>query len=60
MRALSRRHAQVLELAAPEYDWDRFAERVHAMDSLKRPVPKNRRFTWRWSETVFENEKNSE
>jgi hypothetical protein len=42
---LSRRHAQILELAAPDNDWDRLAGIVHAMDNLKRPVRKNRRFT---------------
>jgi len=50
---LSRRHAQILELAAPDNDWDRLAGIVHAMDNLKRPVRKNRRFTWRWAEAVF-------
>ena len=50
---LSRLHAQVLELAAPEYHWDRLAGLVHAMDTLKRPVRKNRRFTGRWAEVVF-------
>ena len=50
---LSRRHALVLELAAPDNDWDRLAGIVHAMDNLKRPVRKNRRFTGRWAEAVF-------
>jgi len=50
---LSRRHAQVLELAAPDNDWDWLARLVHAMDTLKRPVRKNRRLTGRWAEAVF-------
>jgi hypothetical protein len=42
---LSRRHAQILELAAPEVHWDRIAAVVHHADSLKRPVVKNGHFT---------------
>jgi hypothetical protein len=42
---LSRRHQQILELAAPPGQWDRIAALVHRVDGLKRPVRSNRRFT---------------
>jgi hypothetical protein len=47
---LSGRHAQILELAAPEHDWERIAAVVQGADALKRPVRKNRRFTAKWAE----------
>jgi hypothetical protein len=47
---LSRRHQQVLELAAPESHWERLAKLVHEADALKRPVRRNRRFTAAWAE----------
>ena len=50
---LSRRHAQLLELAAPENDWERIAAIVQAMDTLKRPVRKNRRFAGKWAEAIL-------
>jgi hypothetical protein len=50
---LSRRHAQILELAAPEDDWNRIATTVHEVDRLKRPVRKNRRFTFKWAEATL-------
>jgi hypothetical protein len=45
---LSRRHLQVLELAAPAADWQRIAQIVHDADALKRPVRHNRLFTSAW------------
>jgi hypothetical protein len=50
---LSGRHAQVLELAAPNCEWDRLAALVHEADASKRPVRKNRRFTRKWAERIF-------
>jgi hypothetical protein len=50
---LSGRHTQILELAAPEYEWDRIAGIVHKADAWKRPVLKNRRFTGKWAEAVL-------
>jgi hypothetical protein len=47
---LSRRHLQVLELAAPEEAWDQLAAVVQEVDAQKRPVRKNRRFTVKWAE----------
>lgn len=50
---LSKRHLQILELAAPDNDWNRIAAVVHEVDGLKRPVRKNRRFTIQWAERTF-------
>jgi hypothetical protein len=47
---LSNRHRQVLELAAPESEWERVASIIHDIDALKRPVRNNRRFTATWAE----------
>jgi hypothetical protein len=54
---LSRRHLQILELAAPEGVWNQIAALVRDADALKRPVHRNRRFTSRWAEKVFESSK---
>jgi len=50
---LSKRHTQILELAALEKDWNRLAPIVHDVDRLKRPVRKNRRFTIKWAEATL-------
>ena len=50
---LSSRHAQILELAAPEKDWEKLAAIVHQVDRLKRPIRKNRRFTIQWAERIL-------
>jgi hypothetical protein len=50
---LSGRHAQVLELAAPDCEWDRIAALVHEADASKRLVRRNRRFTSKWAERIF-------
>jgi hypothetical protein len=50
---LSSRHAQILELAAPEKDWEKLAAIVHQVDRLKRPIRKNRRFTIKWAEATL-------
>jgi hypothetical protein len=54
---LSGRHRQILELLAPLDEWDRIAGIVHEADALKRPVRRNRRFTWRWAQEVFKEER---
>jgi hypothetical protein len=54
---LSRRHDQVLELAAPEGEWDRIAAALKEVDTLKRPVRKNQRFTVKWAEAHLKSAK---
>lgn len=51
---LSPRHTQVLELAAPEKEWERIAAIVRDADALQRPVRKNRLFTITWAEKQFQ------
>jgi hypothetical protein len=46
---LSKRHTQILELAAPEHEWSRIATIVHDADSFGRPVRRNQRFTVKWA-----------
>jgi hypothetical protein len=50
---LSKRHAQVLELAAVDSGWDHIAAAIQSADALKRPVRKNRQFTIAWAERCF-------
>ncbi len=50
---LSARHCQILELVAPDAEWDRIAGIVHEIDAWKRPVLTNRRFTRKWAEKVL-------
>ena len=51
---LSRRHLQVLELAAPAEQWTHIANLVQDLDALKRPVRSNRRFTIEWAEKLMQ------
>jgi hypothetical protein len=47
-------HRNVLDLCTPhESDWDAAADAVRSLDSLKRPVLRNRRFTVRWAEAAL-------
>lgn len=41
---------QVLELCAPDLDWDRIAGIVGCEDSVKRPIQKAPDFTVEWAE----------
>jgi hypothetical protein len=50
---LSKRHKQILELAAPDAEWDRIAAVVHDADALNRPVMRNGRFTIACAERQF-------
>jgi predicted DNA-binding WGR domain protein len=47
-------HRNVLDLCTErEADWDIVADVVRSLDSLKRPVLRNRRFTVRWAEMAL-------
>lgn len=49
---------QVLELLAPEGEWDDLADAVERADGLGRHVRHNRNFTWDWATKLFSREKN--
>ena len=50
---LSRRHTQILELAAPEEEWERLAKVVQQEDGLHREVRRNRQFSRKWAERML-------
>ena len=48
------RGVQVLELCAPKVAWERIAKLVAELDALKRPVRRNRLFTYSWAKRTME------
>src|SRR5262249_50274249 len=57
---VSKRHAQVLELCAPEDLWDVIAQAVAQADGLGRPGRRNRNFTVDWAQRLLQRSKRDE